>query len=423
TKGVELRGVVVRDTGEPVADASVNAMSPAAPFSRGARTDAGGNFVLGGLAPGTYSVVARYESLNETVRDVDPATAGVLRIVLKSGGIVTGRVLGLDDAELAVTMILVRGSGAGTQGSVRHDGTFRVEGAPVGPVEVVAMVRGVAGMRSSIPKNVDVTAGAEAWVEIDFQTGNEVTGRVTRNGEPVEGARVMFSPRDRDAQSQGATISGTGGEYAVSGLLDGTYDVRVFDMGSSTPFMTEYEVRGSGRFDIQLRAGSVTGRVVDASTLEPVEGASVTLDATEGRQRFPGVIRSDSAGRFILDGVATGQYRLRVLKEGFAQETQDVTVVDGERSEVEVRLQTSPGAELRIVDARDGRPLSAFLSVADATGQVVYEEYLRVEGGAHTIPLPPGSYRAIVTAGGYAPVTFDLPAPSGERTIGLGRGG
>ncbi|MGH9459143.1 MAG: hypothetical protein ACRD2J_16025, partial [Thermoanaerobaculia bacterium] len=42
---------------------------------------------------------------------------------------------------------------------------------------------------------------------------------------------------------------------------------------------------------------------------------------------------------------------------------------------------------------------------------------------AHTIPLPPGSYRAIVTAGGYAPVTFDLPAPSGERTIGLGRGG
>ncbi|MGH9458144.1 MAG: MSCRAMM family protein, partial [Thermoanaerobaculia bacterium] len=413
----------VRDTGEPVADATVNAMSPAAPFSRGARTDAGGNFVLDGLAPGTYSVNARYESLSETVRDVDPATAGVLRIELKSGGTIAGRVLGLSDDELATTMVLVRRSGAST--SVRHDGTFRLEGAPIGSVEVVAMVRGAGGMRSSVPKTVEVTAGGEAWAELDFQSGNEVAGRVTRNGQPVEGARIIFSPKDRGTQSQGSTISGTGGEYAVSGLLDGAYDVRVFDMASATPFVTEYEVRGSGRFDIQFRAGSVTGRVVDASTLEPVEGATVALDGGAGAPRFSGGgTRSDSAGRFILDGVASGQYRLRALKEGFVQETQDVTVVDGEPAEVEVRLRTSPGAELRIVDMRDGRPLAAFLSVADATGQVVYEEYLQVAGGrAHTIPLPPGSYRAIVTAGGYAPVTFDLPAPSGERTIGLGRGG
>jgi hypothetical protein len=272
---------------------------------------------------------------------------------------------------------------------------------------------------------VEVSAGTETWVELDFTAGNEVSGRITRNGQPLGDARIVFVPKVRSMQGGGGSMSDAAGSYTVSGLLDGEYDVSVLYRESVVPYTTSYEVRGNSQFDIDLRTGSVRGRVVDSSTMDPVEGASVALEVTQPGIRFGGGnVRTDSAGTFLLDSVAGGTYILRIAKEGFAQETKDVVASDGGEIEVEIRLQKSSGTELRIVDARDGREIGGMLSVADTSGRVVFEDAIRPQSGAGSrIALPAGSYRAMVTSGGYAPAVFDLNIPSATITVPVTRGG
>jgi hypothetical protein len=95
--------------------------------------------------------------------------------------------------------------------------------------------------------------------------------------------------------------------------------------------------------------GRVSGRIVDVSTGEPVLGASVRLDvAADTLQldsivlrdnrgvrvayRHPGRAKyrtlTDSSGRFQLDSVSTGQYRVTVLSAGVLH-TQDTVTIGG----------------------------------------------------------------------------------------------
>lgn len=62
-------------------------------------------------------------------------------------------------------------------------------------------------------------------------------------------------------------------------------------------------------------AQQITGRVVDASTREPIAG--VTLRLTRGATEAGSSV-SDSAGRFQIQAAAPGRYRLTALRLGYA---------------------------------------------------------------------------------------------------------
>jgi hypothetical protein len=93
---------------------------------------------------------------------------------------------------------------------------------------------------------------------------------------------------------------------------------------------------------LALAAGSVhaqrppvAGLVVDDSTGTPIRGAQVTL--TPGRNR----VSSDSAGRFLLAGVAPGDYAIQVSALGYAAVVGTLTVT-AEGAAVQVRLAPAP---------------------------------------------------------------------------------
>jgi hypothetical protein len=81
---------------------------------------------------------------------------------------------------------------------------------------------------------------------------------------------------------------------------------------------------------------------------------------------------------------------------------------------------------LKVVDARDGRALSAMVWVFDSAGRFIQDSGMRF-GGADSaadvqLSLAAGQYVATVTSMGYAPVSVNLTSP-GTQAVALTPGG
>jgi hypothetical protein len=95
-------------------------------------------------------------------------------------------------------------------------------------------------------------------------------------------------------------------------------------------------------------------------------------------------------------------------------------------AEIEIKLTKNAGVTLRVVDARDGRLLNARVRVVDAQNRVVSEDFLRGFSSMGAEPmklaLDAGTYRATISAAGFATQTVQITSP-GSPTVGLTPGG
>jgi protocatechuate 3,4-dioxygenase beta subunit len=425
--GTRVSGVVVTEAGVPVPDAGVNATTAGyVGPTPSTVTDANGAFTLEGLAPGRYNFIAAKSGLAQgQLRDVDITSGAPVRIVMKSGGVIYGHVSGLSAEELQQAAVVASSASGGASAPVDASGSYRIEGAPTGTVRVSARLQGgMIGGKTSPVQSVQLEAGNQAEVNIAFNTDTVIHGRVTRNGTPVNGAMVAFMPKESQAQTSARTTTNSSGEYSVSGLDDATYNVSVVDIQRSAPFSTTYQVRGSGSFDVDMKAASLRGRVTDSEG-NAVADAMVEIrdkSDTGGRFAMRGV-QTDAAGAFLLDNVPSGTYTVTAEKDGYGTKVVDTTVGDS-GGEVQITLAKNPGVTLRVVDARDGHVLSARVLVTNARDETIYNPPPFMSGSTETIKLPlePGTYRALVSASGYAPQNVTITSPS-SPTIGLTPGG
>lgn len=98
----------------------------------------------------------------------------------------------------------------------------------------------------------------------------------------------------------------------------------------------------------------ITGRVVDATTGEPIEVADVVLEPAPGGVLTPrGASRSlqaarnvttDASGRYTFHDLAPGTYRLHVTRYAYRPTTVDVEVTRPRRADVSVGLVVDPVA-------------------------------------------------------------------------------
>lgn len=428
SNGQAVMGQVVSDTGTPIGEASVSASSAAEGFGgRSVPTDAAGNFRFEGLNPGHYTFTASKNGYAQGItRDFDIATGAPVRIVMKSGGIITGHVTGLGQDELSSATVTANGANGSASSPVDSGGNFRIDGSPTGTVRLSARTGQMFGgnARSSSPQTVQVEPGSSVSADIEFKSGTTIRGRVTRAGRPMANASVAFLPRGGGVSTRSSTQTDNSGVYAAEGLDDGTYLVQVMDLERLSPFATTYTVKGSGNFDIDATGSYVRGRVVDGSSGEPINGARVELRGT-GQDGFLAgrAADTDSNGNFAMESVAAGTYTATVSKTGFGNDTRDVTVGSTD-VDVQVKLSSSEGLTLRVVDGRDQRILAAFVTVYDAAGRPTDPGPFRM-GTPEPIKLTlsPGTYRLNINAMGYASQSVTISVPPGERTIALTPGG
>ena len=429
--GERVTGMVVTESGSPVPDVEVYA-SAAGGSRRSARTNASGTFEFESLAQGRYRFSAAKAGYTEGVlEDFDITGGAPVRITLKTGGTIYGRVAGLTREELANAAVEARNGRNYASASVDASGNYKLEGAPLGTVQLVASVMSpsLGGRRTTQMQTVEVEAGSSRQVDLEFRSDVSISGRVTHNGAPLQGASVMFSPRGGSGQANAGVSTDDQGRFTVTGLEDGDYNVTVLDMQRLSPYTTTYKVRGSGTFNIEYETGSVRGRVLDAMTNEPIAAVNVQLRSTDPNAGFGGQrgAMTDANGTFIFEAVSPGSYVANAAKDGFGNQTMDVSVGQSGVDGLELKLARNDGVTLKVVDGRDGRALDATVTVFDLQGRVVHETRTMFFGGGEgatdkRLPLAPGSYTASVFAMGYAPRTVSFRSPS-NQSVPLTPGG
>jgi hypothetical protein len=281
-------------------------------------------------------------------------------------------------------------------------------------------------MQTTEAKTVEISAGGEAMVDLEFRTDKVVTGRVTRNRVALEGASVRFNPKNPAIQTRGTATTDASGKYEVRGLQDGEYEVTVFDSMRMSAHTETRQVSGSVSVDVDIVTASLRGRVTDSDTGSGVSGARISFEPKSGESSgmiTRRIAESDASGSFLLDNIVPGSYSARAEKDGYGQDVRDVEVSDSGADGVDFKIGKNDGIRLRVVDARSGTALGGQVRVTDPLGRTAYEGSFAASSEGTKISLAPGSYRLSIFANGYAPMTSGVTAPSASTALGLTPGG
>ncbi|MHC5080160.1 MAG: carboxypeptidase regulatory-like domain-containing protein, partial [Planctomycetota bacterium] len=241
-----------------------------------------------------------------------------------------------------------------------EDGRFTFEGLSAGTVRVRAYppewagrVLGRGHMKrvtldgSETGKTVDLVLDMEA-----AEGGCRVFGTVTRDGKPVPHILVRF--RSQTDRRRRETRTDASGAFAFPRLPPGAY---IVTLGNAK---VEVTVPNSAEYACPLRIPSsqVKGRVIDAVTGSPVEGAMVGM-WMEGLSGTLPTVQTDGSGSFTFTGISPGTYGIMVIKSGYLRHSRPGVVV-GEEAVVEgIEILLERGGSFRgtVTDA-EGRALA-----------------------------------------------------------------
>lgn len=148
--------------------------------------------------------------------------------------------------------------------------------------------------------------------------------------------------------------------------------------------------------DVALRTAPITltGQILDDNGL-PVANGRISVMRGD-RQRD---IRSNSAGRFSLPGLAPGPVVLRVEAEGLQAHERLVTLVPNHPDVTLAPQAKAASGQVRgTVRTFDGNPLRATIKISPGGKRLQSDA-----DGTFRLDLPPGNYNVTVQAVGYRP--------------------
>ena len=339
-----VSGRVLDPDGKPVAGAAVQLAKESS--SSGVTTQGDGSFEIS-VELGSYTATASARGWADSAPlpvevAAGQAVAGVagLELRLRPGGTIAGRLLGVEPADLG--RVRVRASRPGQRffdgeavAVVDREGGYRISGLSPGEWQVEATL-GTRRAQGSVQLDA---VGAEA--DLDLGAGLALTGRLLIDGRPAPGRLVHLFGGQRDQRWLSTTSHE--GRFAFEGLDPGRYTLtesREVESWSRTVELDE-----DREMTIEIETGGLSGRVVMASTGEPVEDAELVLAPYGASAEWRGLSagRSGADGSFALGRLMPGRYALRVSRPGFAPAEVPVEVRPGMPGRVEVRL--SPAAD------------------------------------------------------------------------------
>ena len=214
-------------------------------------------------------------------------------------------------------------------------------------------------------------------VTVNLELGATVTGKVGQGGKGVGGIRVLAQPthRSRTMGSSGSALTDADGNYRITHLIPGEYNVLLNLQGQTAKDWTAVahewlKLRGGETTrDVDLpliEGGIIRGKVITADTAEPIVGIQVGVHGPAHPQ----------SSNMVASGLtnADGEYSVRVapglqqvsirgiLPEAYresGQNSRDIKVDDGETARLDFRLTRREGEKVNgVVIGVDGKPAS-----------------------------------------------------------------
>lgn len=413
--GSQLAGVVVDESGQPVADAELIARIDPEVFGQGGyrvrttKSDADGKFALEHVPSGRLLLRISASGFLETDASLDVAeraTINELRYELRRGASIAGSLKWSDGRSAPDVEVLVGfdasalgGMGAfnawqGAEGKSTTDeqGNFVVTGLGKGPFTVRALATsdGKTAKREDLDAwiaRADHVAPGSTELQLVLRAPIGVSGRVLdKRGEPLTSFKV--SAREQT----GGPIPGLGGErreksvsdsadgsFQVSGLAPGAWLVDVVAEGYPRSAAVEVQLTAEGvpaplEFVLQ-RGGAISGVVKDPQGVA-VANAEITLKLSmaevlrnvridaENSSAIP-TARSDAQGRFRLSGLEAGERLIIARRHDFAESEPFSAAIEPESEVSEVELVLRRGGRIlgKVFDTKGEPSVGATLQI------------------------------------------------------------
>lgn len=203
-------------------------------------------------------------------------------------------------------------------------------------------------------------------VDFTLQSALMLAGRVVGPAnEPIAGARVLaIGTQANQKGARSKTFTGDDGSFLFEDLAPGKYMVQAAKKGWRYKEIPRAEAGESSVIIEMLREASIAGRVVDASTGQPVTSftARMRFHYADDVPTAPSDIKGEfqnPEGSFELEGVKEGTYVVEAMAPGYAPSFSMSFAVQRSRdmSGIEVRMTKGGTLSGTIVDA-SGAPIA-----------------------------------------------------------------
>jgi len=316
---------------------------------------------------------------------------------------ISGRVL-LPDRRGAVGFEVEAMNQSGTVGSIGRaatveNGEFLIDGLAEG----IYLVRVIGAKNFDAAPLQRIEAGSTNVVLELFEQGSVVGRVVDSGGRPLTRFTVKARTSNELSKAFGAVMAqkalkdAKDGAFELGGLPEGSYVIEAVADGYASSFSAPFDaVQGITTTDIVVQmseGGTLVGQVLDAATGQGISGAEVaTLDnnyiegdlfelfsALEPTALTKTKVFTDDQGSFRIERMTPGDYQVQVKVRGFAPlATNDVSVVDGQVTELPVQRLGRGARIVGVVIGADGSPL------AGATVQLTPADPNQIQGHRQT---------------------------------------
>ena len=363
-RGLTIGGVVVDKEKSPVPYARVECRSGMSEF-RPTACDANGRFSISGLASGQYlSITATSATRFSTPSIIQVSEGGIsdLQLVLdiELNGLIAGHVTNEkgEPSKAFVQCISVDSKNAddavGSFGAISSgDGSFAVRLSTPGEFKINATTVNPDGIPGSSQDQMSVilkSGETRTGLLLVINEGLSIGGKIlSEDGKPISGINVSASSDGGGSTtSTGMAFTKPDGSFRIMGLQEGTYN-----LVSMPP---KYQV---GRID-GIRAGTenvefvlkenptLTGRVLDNTTKEPVRQFSVRI-AQQGGVQSRAVTQAQSFsspdGTFSLATPPLGPMPafIEVSATGYRSGMVPLPTPENQHSEQPIEIELEPG--------------------------------------------------------------------------------